>query len=767
MQRNHYAALLVLGLLGSQGSVAAALDAGTTEERALSPIEVTAQRLTAPPEVPIETQYSESTISAQEIAELSRGPTTTIQTLLNFEPSLFAFTDGPVGTRTTVYFRAFSSGEFAETFDGVGLNDLFNGAVTNQASNINNVLLTPANIDSVQVFRGINNPAVNSYNSLGGTIDYLPRQPSGKFGSEVEASYGSFATSEVRAVQNFDAVGGYRQVLTYDRIQTNGWAPGTRDRNNNFYYSGNWSTEQGQRLAVYAVYNSNSGFTPFNMPVALLAANGGYYQWPLSWTYEDNNDANWFTVVDYQLPFSSTIVFRNKAYGGKNDYRRTSYSNPADQQSATQPYVLENTPSGSAFWLGYPNPPGYDPAAVFGSDETGTQYHFYGYDSWQVGDSPTLTLALPANTVTLGGNYTYGALHSREYWYGTYDMPNRIGYNDAWDELDRRSLMSVYLQDEIALLEDALHLTPGVKYVRASTSDHDALGFFYPISGFVGDIEHFVSPTFGANFKVSPDLALYGAYGRNIKFPDITAYYGGFQTDANGNPQVVPVTGVKPEYVNDYELGVRWRLPMVSVTANAYRENFTNTFINSFSPTTGLTSVNNGGASRYQGEELEVMAHLWNPGPGQLDAHLTYSHNEAKFLKSFTTYAGVQVMSGQPLANVPKDLASVRLEWHQGGWSGDVQARYIGLQYIDQLSAGTPTANTISPHTLVDLGVARRLELGERFPRSLRLALNVDNLFNRYYYNEAFTDVDVNNNNFVRAVPGAPRSITGTVDVAF
>ena len=310
-------------------------------------------------------------------------------------------------------------------------------------------------------------------------------------------------------------------------------------------------------------------------------------------------------------------------------------------------------------------------------------------------------------------------------------------------------------------------MTPGVKYVRASTSDHDAIGFFYPISGVVGDIEHFVSPTFGANYKISPNLAAYAAFGRNIKFPDITAYYGGFQTDINGNPAVVPVTGVKPEYVNDFELGARWQMAGYSASLNYYRENFTNTFINSFSSTTGLTSVTNGGSARYQGEELQINARLADLDSGSWETHLNYSHNQAIFLGSFTTYAGATVAAGQPLADVPKDLASLQLTWSFAGWRATTEARYIGTQFIDQLSAGTPTANTISPHTLVDISLAKTLEFPGSALRSVRFALNVDNLFNKYYFNEAFTDVDFNNNNFVRAVPGAPRIVIGTVDVKF
>jgi iron complex outermembrane receptor protein len=229
----------------------------------------------------------------------------------------------------------------------------------------------------------------------------------------------------------------------------------------------------------------------------------------------------------------------------------------------------------------------------------------------------------------------------------------------------------------------------------------------------------------------------------------------------------VPVTGVKPEYVNDFEVGVRYRTSAIEVMVNAYRENFTNIFINSFNTTSGLTSVSNGGTSRYQGAEFEIVAPLALGDGGRLDGHVTYSHNQATFLAAFTTYSGVAVAAGQPLADVPRDLATMGLDWHWSGWRASIQARYVGLQYIDQLSAGTPTASTIAPHTLADLGISKSFDLDGSMLHSVRLALNVDNLFNKYYLNEAYTDVDYSGNNFVRGVPGAPRSILGTVGVKF
>src|SRR6202166_1891448 len=255
----------------SAHTVAAAVssDQSSASDRStLELVVVIGQHTTPPVEVPIETAYSEGTITADTIRALSAGPTVTAQTLLNSQPSIIAFTDGPLGTRSTIYLRAFNAGQFAETYDGVALNDLFNASVTNQASNINNVLLTPNNLDSVEIYRGINNPAVNSYNSLGGTIDYLPRRPTGRFDAEVSGSYGSFNSSQARGTVDFGDLHGLKQMFSYEHGESDGWSANTADRNNNFYYSADYSPDSGDVFDVYVRHQDNTGYTPFNMPIA-------------------------------------------------------------------------------------------------------------------------------------------------------------------------------------------------------------------------------------------------------------------------------------------------------------------------------------------------------------------------------------------------------------------------------------------------------------------------------------------------------------------
>jgi len=566
-----------------------------------------------PDRVPIQTQFSVGTITTDEVRNIAPGPTDSIQTLLNRQPSIIAYTDGPLGLRTNVYFRAFNSGQFSETYDGVALNDAFNAGVTGQASVINNTLLLPSDLDGVTVNRGVNNPAVNSYNSLGGTINYVSRLPTKMFGGDVGGSYGTFNTSEEHFSLNTGQLYGIENFIEVTHQHSNGWNPNTPDTNTHVYYSGLAGEGSDHPINLVLVYNHNVGKTPFNIPVDLLNAHGGFYQWPTDYTYENDQDTNYLGILSFTNKFSDHVTFEQKVFGGNNDYKRTSFSNPAFQQSKPgttpapgmfQPYNLENNPSGFPFWLdrgAYPNGPTYDPGATFGTAQLGTDYHFYGYQASTVGYSPKVTISEPNNIITVGGNVTFAWLHSREYWYGAYNMPKVPGYNNAWDEHDQRLLASVYAQDEISLLHDTIKITPGVKYVYADTKDTDGVGFFYPIPGSVRDQTDFISPTVGLSYSPNKHVAAFFAFGQNIKFPDISAFYGAFQTNqTTGQNLIIPVR-INPEHVNDYELGLRFDVGGLFGTVNVYREDFSNTFVTQTDPVSQLTTTFNGGSSRYQG----------------------------------------------------------------------------------------------------------------------------------------------------------------------
>ena len=566
---------------------------------------------------------------------------------------------------------------------------------------------------------------------------------------------------------NFDEWSGLKQLVSVEQNGSDGWIKNTSDRNSNLYYGLTYAIDAGSVVSNYLLYNHNTGYAPFDMPLPLLAQFGDNYQWPKDWTNSHMKDTNWLDIVGWKFEISPNSSFENKFYFGRNEYLRTSFSNPLYQQSATQPYYLEDTPSGYAFWLGYPSGPTYDPAATFGSVADGTKYHFYGYTASAVGDTPTFTLSIPSNEIVIGGNIAYGELHSREFWYGSAPVPQTDGYNDTWDEHDHRTLASAFAQDTISVFDDRLRITPGLKYIYAKTRDHDGIGVYYPIAGTVSDTEHFLAPTLGLNYAIDSDLHVYAAYGKNFKLPDISAYYSAFQSDANGN-NVIVAPKVKPEYVNDFELGIRYEHDGFSGALNGYRENFTNTFITVTDPSTQLVHFLNGGSSRYQGMELQLKQEFGEIADGKLSVYFNYAHNQATFTSSFVSDIAGAVTKGQPLAGVPKNLASAGLVWQREGWRLTADGRFVDRQYIDQLLAGTPTATTISAYFVLNLGVSKIFDMDPSgFVKHVKLGLNVDNVLDRRYLNTAFTDTDYNNNNFIRGIIAAPRAVTGSLALDF
>jgi len=763
-------AALAVAACAAGGEAANAADAAASASpgaSTLSGVTVEGEVIqTAPPVPPLSTPYTVSTVTSAEIRALPDVPTVNIQSMLNYQPSFFSTTDGP-NSGINTYFRAFDSGQFAETYEGIALNDVFNGGVTNQASVVNGTLLLPRNVDSVIVYRGINNPAVNSYNSLGGTIDFLPRMPTADMNGQIGASYGSFNSYDVHAQFNTGDIGGLRQFVAYDHAESDGWLSYTHNRNTNVYYSNSYDAPNGDHISFVGVYNHNNGFSPLATPVDFLQMGNGFTGWPLNVSNEKDSDSQYLAILDFRAPLTSRVTFDQKVFGGANNYRRTSFADP----NYSGPFAgsLPNAPTNFNFWQFYPSGPTYDPASVFGSVAAGADYHFYGYASWGIGYQPSVTIDLPHNNIVFGGNITYGNLHSREYWYGAYNMPMTVGYNNAWDEHDNRLLASGYIQDTITLFDERLTLTPGIKYIFGHTLDNDAIGFYYPYGGSPSDNEDYWAPTFAINYRFNDNIAAWFAFGQNIKFPDISAFYGAVaaNTAPSGQPAfATPTITIKPEHVNDFEGGIRYQNGGFYAEADVYRENFTDTFISQFNMLTGATSVFNGGDSRYQGVELQFKDTINIDQYGTLRPFLNYSYNQAEYTSTFTdNVSGLTVVPGEPVANVPMYLLQFGVSWDYEGWNVTAQGRHIGGQFIVDDDTGGTTEQKNPAYFVADIGIIKTFplhDLGLGFAKSVTAAFNVTNLFNKYYYNTFYYS---GGTEFV--TPGAPRAVVGRIEVNF
>ena len=273
---------------GQSGKKQSQADGKKKEVKDLSAVQVIAQELTLT-RIPMSSAFSASVIGPSAIRFAS--PMLSVQSLLERTPSVNVRTPAANSVRTNITFRAFSSGQFSETFDGVSINDPFNGGTTNSASTRNNIPLTLNDVDSVNVYRGINNPAVTSYNSLGGTIAFQPRDPSAKAGGSATVGGGSFGTWFYGLTANTGEIGGVRNLVSVSHNSSSGWQDNSGNRNTNVYYAGELPYDGANgTLYAYAIYNTNAGFTPHTVPLPLIQQYGYHYGWPLNWSNSYNKD---------------------------------------------------------------------------------------------------------------------------------------------------------------------------------------------------------------------------------------------------------------------------------------------------------------------------------------------------------------------------------------------------------------------------------------------------------------------------------------------
>jgi iron complex outermembrane receptor protein len=696
--------------------------------------------------------FTESTIGKQTIRQAP--PSVNIVNILSRTPSINAYSEGPNGMRSYIQLRGFSGYQISVTFDGIPLNDLFNAGAFNYASTRNSIPLSLGDISGVSVYRGINNPSVNSLNSLGGTINYEPRQPSPNFGGQVTLGGGTFDTLRYGALVNTGTLGGFRTLVSFTHDHSHGWVHYTHDTNNNFYLATSKRYNQGlSKFYAYLIVNENEGATPHTVPVPLIEKYGRSYQWPLSWTTSEQADHHILALIGLDNAISSNAEFVTKMYYISNTYNRTSYTNPAEipELNPNQPYYLPNQPESYATY----NPPDnyYNPVALFGSSYAGTAYHLYIYNTSTLGVQPSVRVSLPHNDLIVGLDGIYGVLHSAEFWYGNADVPQDVLYNDAWNERDQRSYLDAFAQDTVSFFGKRLQITPGIKYTEINTTDADNTGYFYAFGGTASNKLHDTSPSLGVSYQVIKPLVVYASWGRTFKAPEIGAYYNDIGNTNVQGQDIIPPVRVQPEYVRDLEAGVRYFTPSIEASLALYREDFRNKF-QSYSPISGPfsgISLNfNGGTARYQGIELSLRKYWFH-----WYAFTNYSVNEA-YYGAFVNPYTKQLEPADAIPDVPHHMLNVGVGWRGGPWTADVYLKYTGPRYAGLASyAGISSNYKIAGYTTTNLNVSYRPL------RAFGLSLSVYNLFNKDYYAYAFENTAYHNRvpPFIQALVGEPRAV--------
>jgi Fe(3+) dicitrate transport protein len=286
--------------------------------------------------------------------------------------------------------------------------------------------------------------------------------------------------------------------------------------------------------------------------------------------------------------------------------------------------------------------------------------------------------------------------------------------------------MAYYVSDTIALMDDRLKVTPGIRYEDVETRYRDL--------------------NTGTEFQNNPDEWLPGLTVGYQATKDVFVF-------ANAQRSLVPVQtaqvtrggDVGNETAENYEIGSRWQInPQANIAATLFRVDYKDQIVFD----TG--AFRNLGETRQEGVELEGR---WNLN-SQTEFGMSYTYLDTEQLSGAN--------QGKELRNAPTHHVGLDAVYKFDKWTASANALYVSESFSDSANTQAETANgsagELPAYTLVNMRVGRDFPIGQG--RNMNLGFGINNLFDEQYF---FRGVDVSTTGRVPA-PGRMLLVEMQVD---
>ncbi len=685
--------------------------------------------------------------------------------------------------------RGFNQNQMGFTLDGITLGDMTYG-------NYNGLHISRAIINEdiarADLAQGAGALEVASSSNLGGTVQFLSRDPSKTMGGELAGSLGS--DNMYRAYGRFetgaiDALGGLRGYVSADTNKTDKWKGGGEQKQQQ--YDTKWVLPLGDagKVSAFVDHSERREQDYQDLSLSMIDRLGKDF---------DNFQPNWAlanqVATAYQTSvltgkaavYPSPIQTPDDAYyagaGVRNDnIAGLSLNYKLAPHVSFQGTAYHHDDKGQGLWYTpyQPSPGNATQAAL--DVVNGTHY----YNAASTDNAPIsirtteyginrngfeggFTFDLGAHQVSLGGWYENNDFHQARRYYGeTLNAPSRdsLGFQSnpfrtQWDYSFNTKTTDYYVQD-VWTVNDALKVNYGFKGLEVSNSVHtlSVESASNAMEGKIKSSKGFL-PQVGAVYTLNHNNELFADYSENMDAYTSAATSGPF---AALNQSVVNYIkdNLKPEEAKTIEGGWRFRVPTFQGVVALYHVDFQNRIlaIQQGPAILGNAPVlSNVGGVETNGVEL---AGTWRFTP-QWKLYAAYSYNDSQYKDNVVDATGtiLAATKDKTVVNSPKDMVKTELSYDNGAFFGGISANYLGKRYYTYTNVG----GLVKASTVADLN------LGYRFPMNFEVQLNVTNLFDTNYISTigeaGFVNSDPGNTTQT-VMPGAPRQVFVTVRKTF
>jgi iron complex outermembrane receptor protein len=664
-----------------------------------------------------------------------------------------------------ISIRSFNQNQIGFTLDGIPLGD---GSYGNTNGLHISRAISSENIGQTIVSQGAGSIGTQATNNLGGTIEFVSRDPSSSFGATVNGTFGSNNT--VRGFGRIDTgqlgENGPSAYVSYGFLDTDKWkgfgsqrqhqvnaklvAPvgGVRivgtfdfsDRRENDYQD--LSLDMIRRLG----YNNDN--ISNNFPLAVAIANAAAGGNPLPAPYATLDDVYYDAAglrVDYLGSFGVETAKDSPIHGELKGYYHSNH--------------------GQGIWFTpYVGTPGGAPISVRTTE----------YDIRRKGVFGSLGGKLAFNDITVGGWYEKNDFRQARRFYGltsnTVSTRNSLDFQTnpfftQWELNYGTETIQYYVQDKIAL--GALTIDLGWKGFDVRNTATPVVGGGLA-SGKIGTTDWF-QPHAGLNYKLSDKAELFGDFTQAKRAFVSAATSGPFATSQAGFNALLTTNKLKPEQSNTFEAGGRYHDHGLNALLAVYYVDFSNRII---ATTVGagiqgnLATLSNVGSVRSYGFEGAVEAKL---GHG-FGVFASYSYNDSTYRDDVPVAPDLSTnpptprpaiaTAGKTTVDSPKHLAKGEITYDKGMFFGRFGANYMSKRYFTYTND-----QSVPGQVIFDASLGVRFSLpGEH---KVELQLNATNLFDRKYVSTIGSNGFGNSGDNQTLLAGAPQQFFVTVKAGF
>ncbi len=739
-----------------------------------------------------ETSVTQATISRAEIEGVA-GPFGSAAQALTAAPGVFVYGYGGVAAtaRSEVVVRGIKGGWASVNgdilrngitflFDGIPMNNLTAGNGQWQTTQIP---ITDM-ISDIKVDYGPGAPSNRWYDSLGGTVNYIPVQPKETPGASIAfgEDYGSYNTSLTHFIANSGLVKGWSSLLAAGYANNNTFRVGTTGiptfNAPSSGYSTFFKTEHqlpNGNLSFGFYHGRNTEFRPNFLPlVPITPASNNNYGDAVTTTgiYGPDAQGNSTTAPQGSQYYSQATSGFYSSLAHDTWYKHIKTQSDivyTKLQLALSPKLSFNTEE----WYRH----GYrlhDRVVNFYGPNSATSHEIYDPTSNTVGDDTSLALQLPHDVVTLGGYWMHQGYNNPVGLFnpsqGT-SFANPAFFNE--DHLDN-DFGFLYLQDRIALLHDKLIVTPGAAeqlfrthYYNVSTASFPQANPANAPNEAPATHKNFLvfSPSVGAQYLVSDWLTVHGNFAISYENPTDASFGAGRPTIGVNLATLKPVKSMNSEggfLVTKCPFAI---VHSCSLDATYFSDKLTDETVITQTSNLNVPAVIALASAMYNGVSInfdEAPSRLLQVHGNAIIQHdylLHYVPNG-----SSTDYRGYPVSSSPRYTTNLGLTSAVDAVHHKVQVTPGLWWQYVGQRYLFSNVTSAPTQQTTPGYGVVNFNMDGSLNslLPEWFAKKpVKLSFGLENLLNKEYNPTAYITsggyFGTSFGGYTLVDPGAPR----------